>query len=130
MQTDLTLLFEDAIRSIVKKNPLTEEHAQILIMKEKKGRGRKRVIQFLAAQARKSKQRRNLKQIQEVGLLLPTVCMLARVHMSEFFSYSVSIVLLLGMKPFVLHLLVAQLPRWVYFFVVACVSLLLKRMCI
>ena len=102
-QTDLTLLFEDTIRSIVKKSPLSEEHAQILIAKEKTGRGRKSVIRLLAKQARKSKRSRNLKQIQEVGLLLPTVCMPARVCMSEFFSCSVSTVLLLGIKPVVLH---------------------------
>ena len=73
MQTDLATLFEDTIKSIVKKNPLSEEQAQDLITKEQNGRARKRVIDFLALQARKAKRKRNLKQIEEEGILLPTV---------------------------------------------------------
>ena len=72
-QTDLATLSMDAIRSIIKKNPLSEEQAQDLITKEQNGRARKRVIDFLALQERKAKRKRNLKQIEEEGILLPTV---------------------------------------------------------
>ena len=72
-QTDLASLSEDTIKSIVKKNLLSEEQAHSLITKEKSGRGRKRVINFLALQARAAKQRRNVKQIEEEGILHPTV---------------------------------------------------------
>ena len=73
MQTDLSTLFEDTIKAIVKENPLTEEQAQSLVTKEENGRARKRVIDFLALQGRKAKRERNLKQIEEEGILLPTV---------------------------------------------------------
>ena len=73
MQTDLGTLSRETIKSIVKKNPLSEEHAQILITKEKDGRGRKRVIDFLACQARKAKRRRSLQQIQEEGITIVMV---------------------------------------------------------
>ena len=72
-QTDLTSLSEDTIKSIIKKNPLSEEQAQSLITKEKKGRGRTRVINFLALQARTARRRRNLKQIEDEGIPLATV---------------------------------------------------------
>ena len=73
MQTDLATLFEDTIKAIVKENPLSEEQAQSLVTKEENGRARKRVIDFLALQGRKAKRKRNLKQIEEEGILLPTV---------------------------------------------------------
>ena len=73
MQTDLASLFEDTIKSIVKKSPLSEELAQSLITTEKNGLGRKRLIKFLALQARKAKRMRNLKEAQDEGILLPTV---------------------------------------------------------
>ena len=73
MQTDLATLHDEAIKTIVKKNPLSEEQAQILITKEKSGRGRKSVIKFLDLQARKAKRRRMLKEALDEGILLPTV---------------------------------------------------------
>ena len=73
MQTDLSIFHEDAIKSIIKKNPLSEEQAQSLITKEKNGRNRMRVINFLALQARTAKRSEILKQIQEEGIVLPTV---------------------------------------------------------
>ena len=73
MQTDLSILHEDAIKSIIKKNPLSEEQAQSLITKEKNGRNRMRVINFLDLQARTAKRSEILKQIREEGILLPTV---------------------------------------------------------
>ena len=73
MQADLSTLEKGDIRSIAKANPLTEEQAQSLITKEKNGRGRKRVINFLALQARAAKHRRNLKRMEEEGLMHPTV---------------------------------------------------------
>ena len=72
-QTDLTSLSEDTIKSIVKKDLLSEEQAQSLITKEKNGRGRTRVINFLALQARTARRRRNLKQIEDEGIPLATV---------------------------------------------------------
>ena len=72
-QTDLTSLSEDTIKSIVKKHPLSEDQAQSLITKEKNGKGRPRVINFLALQARTAKRRRNLQQIQEEGIPLSAV---------------------------------------------------------
>ena len=73
MQTDLSIFHEDAIKSIIKKNPLSEEQAQSLITKEKNGRNRMRVINFLALQARTARRRRNLKQIEDEGMPLATV---------------------------------------------------------
>ena len=73
MQADLSTLEKDDIRSIAKANPLTEEQAQSLITKEENGRGRKRVINFLDLQARTAKRSRILKQIQEEGIVPPTV---------------------------------------------------------
>ena len=72
-QTDLATLSMDAIRSIIKKNPLSEEQAQNLITKEENGRARKLVISLLAREAHAAKRRRNLKQIHEEGIRLPTV---------------------------------------------------------
>ena len=42
------------IRAVVKLNPLSEEQARDLFKKEKQGRARKGVVQFLAVQARKA----------------------------------------------------------------------------
>ena len=42
------------IRAVVKLNPLSEKQARDLVQKEKKGRARKGVIEFLAVQARKA----------------------------------------------------------------------------
>ena len=72
-QTDLTSLSEDTIKSIVKKDLLSEEQAQSLITKEKNGRNRMRVINFLDLQARTAKRSEILKRIQEEGIVLPTV---------------------------------------------------------
>ena len=73
MQTDVGTISRDTLKSIVKKKPLSEEQAQILITKEKSGRGRKSVIKFLDLQARKAKRRRMLKEALDEGILLPTV---------------------------------------------------------
>ena len=73
MQTDLDMLSEDTIKSIVRNNPLSEHQAQNLIMKEQTGRARKRVIEFLQVQARKAGVRQNLAQAHVVGINLPTV---------------------------------------------------------
>ena len=53
---------EKDIRAIVKGKQLSEEHAQSLAQKEKNGRGRQFVLKIFAAQARKAKRRRNLKE--------------------------------------------------------------------
>ena len=73
MQTDLTTLSEDTIKSMIKENPLSVEEALSLIDEEKRGRGRKRVIEFLAIQARKARSDLNLKYAHTVGIHLPTV---------------------------------------------------------
>ena len=76
MQTDLGTLSRETIKSIVKKNPLSEEQAQILIDKEQNGRGRKRVMEFLALQARKARADLNLRHAQFAGIHLPTVLLI------------------------------------------------------
>ena len=53
---------EKDIRAVVKGQQLSEEHAQILAQKEKNGRGRQFILKIFAAQARKAKRRRNLKE--------------------------------------------------------------------
>ena len=53
---------EKDIRAIVKGKQLSEEHARSLAQKEKDGRGRQFVLKIFAAQARKAKRRRNLKE--------------------------------------------------------------------
>ena len=73
MQTDVGTISRDTLKSIVKKKPLSEEQAQILITKEKSGRGRKRMIDFLASQVRKAKRRRSLQQLQQEGTALAMV---------------------------------------------------------
>ena len=72
-QTDLDMLSEDTIKSIVKKKPLSEDQARTLIDKEKMGRGRKRVMEFLALQARKARADLNLRHAHIAGIHLPEV---------------------------------------------------------
>ena len=64
-QTDLATLSMDTIKSIIKKNPLSEEQAQSLITKEENGRARKLVISLFAREEHAAKRRRNLKQIHD-----------------------------------------------------------------
>ena len=80
MQADVDALYADVdalteltAGTFIKENQLSEEQALSLIQKEENGRARKFVLKMLAAQARKAKRRRNLKQAQEEGILLPTV---------------------------------------------------------
>ena len=73
MTADVDALTELTASAFIKENELSEEQAHSLIQKEENGRGRKFVLKMLAAQARKAKRRRNLKQAQEEGILHPTV---------------------------------------------------------
>ena len=77
MQTDIDTLSEETIRSIVKKKPLSEDQARTLIDKEKMGRGRKRVMEFLALQARKARIDLNLRHAHIAGIHLPEVSILS-----------------------------------------------------
>ena len=62
---DIDALTEKDIRAIVKKHQLSEEQAQTLLQKEENGRARKFVLTVLAAQVRKAKRRRELKESQD-----------------------------------------------------------------
>ena len=64
---------EKDVRLFIKKNQLSEGQARRLIQQETDGRARKFVLKMLAAQVRKAERKRNLKQAQNEGILLPTV---------------------------------------------------------
>ena len=65
MQIDIDALTEKDIRAIVKKHQLSQEQAQTLLQKEKSGSARANVLTMLAAQVRKAKRRRELKESQD-----------------------------------------------------------------
>ena len=73
MAADVDALTELTASAFIRKNQLSEEQARSLIRNEQNGRSRKFILRLLGAQARKAKRRRNLKQAQEEGILLPTV---------------------------------------------------------
>ena len=64
---------EKDVRLFIKKNQLSEGQARRLIQQETDGRARKFVLKMLGAQVRKAERKRNLKQAQNEGILLPTV---------------------------------------------------------
>ena len=69
----LATLAEKDIRLFIKENELSEKQAQRLIRQENDGRARKIVLKMLGAQVRKAERKRTLKQVQDEGILLPTV---------------------------------------------------------
>ena len=69
----LSGLSEKKIKAIVREKKLSEAEILSLMQVEKNGRDRKMVQQMLAKEIQNAKRRHTLKQVQNGGILLPTV---------------------------------------------------------